>query len=92
MKRKLLTLLLSPLVVTSIGCESQDVPDLGPVNVILISGQSNAVGCSHSEYLSTSMGQEAYEKFRDGFDDIKISFDCRVGNKEIHIVIICFDS
>ena len=76
MKRKLLTLLLSPLVVTSIGCKSQDVPDLGPVNVILISGQSNAVGCSHSEYLSTSMGQEAYEKFRDGFDDIKISFDC----------------
>lgn len=77
MKRKLLTLLLSPLVVTTFGCNNQqNKPDLGPVNVILVSGQSNGVGCSRSSYIKTSMSLSDYNRFEAGFESIKISFDC----------------
>ena len=76
MKRKLYALLLSPLVISIFGCENQDnKPNLGPVNVILISGQSNAVGCTHSEYLESTM-PESYDKYKDGFENLKISYDC----------------
>ena len=78
MKRKLITLILTPMAISSlIGCKNdQPKANLGPVNVILISGQSNAVGCSHSEYISSSLGQEAFEKYRAGFEHILISHDC----------------
>ena len=76
MKRKLLTLLLSPLVVTTFGCNQQNKQDLGPVNVILISGQSNAVGCTRSQYIKTSISLSEYNRFNEGFENIKISYDC----------------
>ena len=47
-----------------------------PVNVVIISGQSNGVGCSHSDYISHSMGQEKYDEFLSGYPTIKIAYDC----------------
>ena len=76
MKRKLFMLLLSPMVISSLtGCNKGPTKNLGPVNVILISGQSNAVGCTQSVYLKSTMASD-YNRFETGFDNIKISYDC----------------
>ena len=75
MKRKLFMLLLSPIVLSCVGCKSDKVPDKGPVDVVVISGQSNAVGCTVSNYIKTSLGEDKYNEFAEGYDDIKISFD-----------------
>lgn len=78
MKRKLITLILTPMAISSlIGCKNdQPKANLGPVNVILISGQSNAVGCTRSSYIKTSMGVPTYNRFEAGFDNVLISYDC----------------
>ena len=48
---------------------------LGPVDVVLISGQSNAVGCSQHIYLADTMGEEKYEEYSKGYEGIQIAFD-----------------
>ena len=78
MKRKLFMLLLTPIILGSAGCEKKsDAPkkDLGPVNVVVISGQSNAVGCSRALYIKSTLGEETYNRYEQGFDDVLISFD-----------------
>ena len=47
----------------------------GPVDVVLISGQSNAVGCTQSIYLPDTMGVDKYNEYFDGYEDIQIAFD-----------------
>lgn len=78
MKRKLFMLLLTPLVLASSGCDKKEEKpkDLGPVNVILISGQSNAVGCSISRGIKTSIDIPTYNRYAAGFNDVLISYDC----------------
>ena len=49
---------------------------LGNVDVILISGQSNAVGCSQSIYLPDTMGEEKFIEYSDGYPTIQIAYDC----------------
>lgn len=44
MKRKFMLMFLTPLILSSCGSDPTPAQDLGPVDVILISGQSNAVG------------------------------------------------
>ena len=43
-------------------------------NVIVLSGQSNAVGCSYVEYLPKTFSKEIIEKWRDGFENVKINY------------------
>ena len=76
MKRKLFMLLLSPVVISTFGCSKPAPKDLGPVNVILVSGQSNGVGCSRSSYIKTSIDLPTYNRYEAGFDNVKISYDC----------------
>ena len=45
-----------------------------PVDVVVISGQSNAVGCTHSNCITRSMGSSKYQTYMRGFDDIKIAY------------------
>ena len=47
-----------------------------PVDVVVISGQSNAVGCTHAKCITRSMGAEAYSTYMTGYNDIKIAYDC----------------
>lgn len=79
MKKLLYMLLLSPLVFSCTGqkhTESDEpVPDRGPVDVVLISGQSNGVGCTNSIYLRDTL-PEKYDQFANGFEHIKIAHDC----------------
>ena len=77
MKRKLFMLLLSPVVLSCVSCKQDaQTKDLGPVDVIVISGQSNAVGCSSSAGIKTAFSISKYNEFEAGYDEIKISYDC----------------
>lgn len=46
------------------------------IDVVIISGQSNGVGCSHSEYLSRKMGEEKFQEYVTGYPEIQIAYDC----------------
>lgn len=57
--------------------DTKPVPkDLGTCDVILISGQSNAVGCTHSVYLADTMGADKYDEYFSGYPTIQIAYDC----------------
>ena len=89
MKKFMCYLLLSPFILCASGCnksEKKNEPttdptptvepgSLGPVNVVLISGQSNAVGCTQSIYLADSMGPDKYDEYVNGYPEIQIAFD-----------------
>ncbi len=55
---------------------SSVITDPTPVDVVIISGQSNAVGCTHSNCISRSIGHSKYQEYLKGYPDIKIAFDC----------------
>ena len=38
--------------------------------VILLGGQSNAVGCSLNEYLQNNVSAEKYSEYQNGYDNI----------------------
>jgi hypothetical protein len=46
----------------------------GQIDVIVLAGQSNAVGVGHSSYLSRHFSLEEQIRFRRGFDDVKIRY------------------
>lgn len=79
MKRKFVFLLLSPMVISSItGCNKenkQSKKDSTPVDVVIISGQSNAAGCTHASCISRSMGHSKYQEYMKGYDSIQIAYD-----------------
>ena len=68
-------LLLAPLMMSGCGGQAEPPEDLGPVDVVLISGQSNAVGCTYSSYIQGTLGEDKYQEFYLGYEDIKISYD-----------------
>ncbi len=43
-------------------------------NVIVLAGQSNAVGCSYVEYLDAGLPKERMDKLRAGFDRVPINY------------------
>ena len=57
------------------GCNNKK-SDPKPVDVIVISGQSNAVGCTHSNCITRSMGSTKYSTYLKGYPSIKIAYDC----------------
>ena len=86
MKNLFKLLFLTSVVFCSVGCEgagstmSEDsssiVKDPVPVDVVVISGQSNAVGCTHSNCITRSIGSSKYTEYMRGYPDIKIAYDC----------------
>lgn len=42
--------------------------------VIILTGQSNATGISYNEYAQKNCSQEAYNKYLNGFDTVKIKY------------------
>ena len=77
MKNIVKLLLLSPIAFSSMGCGgSSSKSEPKPVDVIVISGQSNAVGCTHTDCLSRSMGYTKYQEYMKGYPDIQIAYDC----------------
>jgi len=50
------------------------------VDVIIMAGQSNMVGCSTASTLSDSVGSVKYNEYIAGYKGIKISYDCWTKN------------
>ena len=73
MRKLFKLLLLSPLAFSSAGCQKKANPK--PVDVIVISGQSNAVGCTRNAKIQESIGSSKYYEWYEGFPDIQIAFD-----------------
>ena len=91
MKNIIKFLLLSPIALSCGSClnmnkktsnESIDSSSISeqvdpiPVDVIVISGQSNAVGCTHSNCISRSIGYSKYQEYMKGYEGIKMAYDC----------------
>ena len=72
MKRNLHLLGLIPVLIFSVGCK--DKKEMKNVNVIIISGQSNAVGCKASDLLQISM-PDKYPEYAQGYENIKIAYN-----------------
>ena len=47
-----------------------------PVDVIVISGQSNGVGCTYASCITRSIGYSKYQEYMAGYEGIKIAYDC----------------
>ena len=81
MKRALRLSLLSFMAFTLVGCKSEtpepetEPKEPQPVDVVVISGQSNAVGCTHANCISRSMGHSKYQDYLRGYETIKIAYD-----------------
>ena len=64
MKKLMKLLLLSPVVFLSMSCANNDEPkEPIPVDVVVISGQSNGVGCTHSDCIARSIGYSKYQEY-----------------------------
>lgn len=76
MKRKLHLLGLIPALLFASGCGKNGDDNMKNVNVIILSGQSNAVGCKAYSYLEKTMGKAKYKEYLAGYEDIKVSYNC----------------
>ena len=79
MKKLFKLLLLSPMILT-MSCNGGDEMSssemkTGPVDVVIISGQSNAVGCTHANCITRSIGAAKYQEYMSGYPTIQIAFD-----------------
>ena len=76
MEKKICLLLLVPLLsVGVISCKAKR-EQAKDVDVVIISGQSNAVGCTKSDCISSSISMEKYEEYTLGYPEIQIAYDC----------------
>ena len=88
MKKLFKFLCLAPLLFVAVSCnnadsnssnineESSAMMEPTPVDVVVISGQSNAVGCTHANCITRSIGASKYQDYMRGFETIKIAYDC----------------
>ncbi len=74
MRKLIKLLLLTPMAFSISGCKTHK-KELTPVDVVIISGQSNAVGCTHTSGIQKSMGSSKYYEYLKGYEGIKIAFD-----------------
>lgn len=84
MKRNLCLFLLSPFLLAGVACGGHGSKK--PVDVVIISGQSNAVGCTWSWHLSETMGIEKKTDYEEGFDEnkVQIAYACWTKNWELN--------
>ena len=75
MKNFLKLFLLSPVVFSTVGCQKPQREEPKPVDVVVISGQSNAVGCTHISCIKRSIGSEKYTEYMRGYEGIQIAYD-----------------
>ena len=78
MKRSICFMALSSILFSAVSCgETKNTPTKdNSVDVVIISGQSNAVGCTKVEYIPETVGFERYQAFLNGYPEIQIAHDC----------------
>ncbi|MDD2411157.1 MAG: sialate O-acetylesterase [Bacilli bacterium] len=72
MKRKKL-MLLTAMCVGLMGCNNNNRT---PIDVIIMGGQSNMVGCSPALQVASEIGNDKYNEYIEGYPEIKIAYDC----------------
>ena len=81
MNKKFCLLLLSPMIISLAGCggnsDGGKPKDRKPVDVVIISGQSNGVGCTWCNQIPEcpSLGMDKYDEYLVGYPGIKIAFE-----------------
>ena len=74
-----------PMMFFAVGCGNNPTPtpdptpevvDPIPCDVVVISGQSNAVGCTQASMIKRNISAEKYYEYMDGFPGIQIAYDC----------------
>ena len=75
MKNFIKLFLLSPIAFSAMGCNNTP-KEPKPVDVVVISGQSNAVGCTHISCIQRSIGSEKYREYMRGYEGVQIAYDC----------------
>ena len=76
MKNVFKFLLLSPIAFSAMGCNQEKPKEPKPVDVVVISGQSNAVGCTHTKCIKRSIGSSKETEYMRGYEGIQIAYDC----------------
>lgn len=77
MKNIVKLLLLSPMAISLTGCNnSSKKQEPKPVDVVLLSGQSNGVGIAYTNCITRSIGASKYQEYMKGYEGIQIAFDC----------------
>ena len=74
MKNKFRLFMLAPMIFSVMGCKPAEQSSGTPIDVVIISGQSNGVGCTWCNQIPDSMGIEKYSEYQQGYKDIKMSF------------------
>ena len=74
MRKCVCLLALSSIAAGVVGCSGNQANSKA-VDVVVISGQSNAVGCTYCEYIAQKIGIEEYHRYVEGFPTIQIAFD-----------------
>ena len=75
MKNVFKFLLLSPIAFSAMGCNQEQPKEPKPVDVVVISGQSNAVGCTHTKCIARSIGSMKEKEYMRGYEGIQIAYD-----------------
>lgn len=79
MKKIAKILLFSATVLSTGGCSdspsSSEPVEPKPIDVVVISGQSNGVGCTYAKCITRSIGAEKYQEYLNGYPTIQIAFD-----------------
>lgn len=73
MKNLIKLLLLSPMAFSIIGCKSNK-KEPTPIDVVIISGQSNGVGCTHINCIKKSIGASKYYEYMAGYEGVQIAY------------------
>ena len=79
MKRKIYFLALLPIFLSGVGCkQNKPMDNNNNIDVIIISGQSNAVGCTKSYCIPycESLGQAKYDEYNAGYPSVKMAYEC----------------
>ncbi len=71
MKKNSIIMALIGLCLSSTACSANKTP----VDVVLMAGQSNMVGCSRVTYLNNSAGSVKYQEYLNGYNGIRIAYD-----------------
>ena len=74
MKSFIKCLLILTIVFPCFSCEKTNGGE--PVDVIILSGQSNAVGYTSSKYIIDTINSDKYNEYEIGYNNVKICYNC----------------
>ncbi|MCI7632978.1 MAG: hypothetical protein MSS80_02925, partial [Mollicutes bacterium] len=81
MKKRILSLMILSGLLISCNESKEDIIDTeqdNKVQVVLMLGQSNMEGHTHSQYLIKTKGETKAKEYATGYNDIQIAYRCSI--------------